>query len=118
MPRLRVGVVFGGSGEEHPISVKSAREVARHLDTERYEPFWIGITPRGAWRLCDGPGAGWEGGPTRPAVLSPDRSTPGLLVLDGERPDRVGLDLVLPVLHGRFGVDGAIQGLRKRSGVP
>ena len=31
MDRLRIGVLFGGRSEEHPISVKSAREVARVL---------------------------------------------------------------------------------------
>jgi D-alanine--(R)-lactate ligase len=118
MDRLKVGVLFGGSGEEHPISVKSAREVAKHLDPDRYEPFFIGITQRGAWRLCDGPDAEWENGTGRPAVLSPDRSIPGLLVLDGARYETVGLDLVLPVLHGRYGEDGAIQGLLELSGIP
>ena len=78
---MKIGIVFGGSSEEHPISVKSAQEVARNLDTEKYEPFWIGITPGGAWRLCDGPGAGWESS-ARTAVLSPDRDVHGLLVLD------------------------------------
>jgi D-alanine--(R)-lactate ligase len=118
MRRLRIGVVFGGSGEEHPISVKSAREVAKHLDTGKYEPFYIGITRGGAWKLCDGPEAEWENGAARPAVLSPDRSSPGLLVLDQGRYETVGLDLVLPVLHGRFGEDGAIQGLLELSGIP
>ena len=27
MARLKVGIIFGGCSEEHPISVKSAREV-------------------------------------------------------------------------------------------
>src|ERR671937_2731906 len=118
MSRLRVGVIFGGSGEEHPISVKSAREVAKHLDADKYEPFYIGITKSGAWKLCDGPDADWENGTDRPAFLSPDRSIPGLLVLDQGRYETVGLDLVLPVLHGRFGEDGAIQGLLELSGIP
>jgi D-alanine---(R)-lactate ligase len=118
MDRLKVGIVFGGSGEEHPISVKSAREVAKHLDAGKYEPFYIGITKSGAWRLCDGPDADWENGTARPAVLSPDRSIPGLLVLDQGRYETVGLDLVLPVLHGKFGEDGAIQGLLELSGIP
>jgi D-alanine---(R)-lactate ligase len=121
MTRLKVGVIFGGSGEEHPISVKSAREVAKHLDADKYEPFYIGITKSGAWRLCDGPSADWENGPARPAVLSPDRSIPGLLVLENGRAGRyrtVSLDLVLPVLHGKFGEDGAIQGLLELSGIP
>jgi D-alanine--(R)-lactate ligase len=118
MDRLRVGIIFGGSGEEHPISVKSAREVAKHLDPAKYEPFYIGITKGGAWKLCDGPDGDWENGSARPAVLSPDRSVPGLLVLDHGRYQTVGLDLVLPVLHGRLGEDGAIQGLLELSGIP
>jgi D-alanine--(R)-lactate ligase len=118
MSRLKVGVIFGGSGEEHPISVKSAREVATHLDTGKYEAFYIGITKSGAWKLCDGPAADWDNGSARPAVLSPDRSVPGLLVLDHGRYETVSLDLVLPVLHGKFGEDGAIQGLLELSGIP
>jgi D-alanine---(R)-lactate ligase len=121
MSRLKLGVIFGGNGEEHPISVKSAVEVAKHLDPDKYEPFYIGITKAGAWRLCDGPDGGWENGTARPAVLSPDRRIPGLLVLDEGPPrryDTVTLDLVLPVLHGKFGEDGAIQGLLELSGIP
>jgi D-alanine--(R)-lactate ligase len=115
---LKVGILFGGSSEEHPISVKSAREVAKSLDTDKYEPFWIGITNDGAWRLCDGPDPNWENGSSRPAVLSPDRSARGLLVMDQGRYETVGLDLVFPVLHGKLGEDGAIQGLLELSGIP
>jgi D-alanine---(R)-lactate ligase len=118
MDRLRIGILFGGRCEEHPISVKSAREVARNLDTERYEPFYIGITKSGAWKLCDGPDADWENGSCRTAVLSPDSDTPGLLVLEQGRYKTIGLDLVLPVLHGRLGEDGAVQGLLELSGIP
>jgi D-alanine--(R)-lactate ligase len=118
MDRLKVGIIFGGCSEEHPISVKSAREVAEHLDADKYEPFYIGITTSGAWKLCDGPDADWENGTARPAVLSPDRSIPGLLVLDQGRCETISLDLVLPVLHGKFGEDGAIQGLLELSGIP
>src|SRR5438445_7396667 len=100
MDRLKVGIIFGGFSEEHPISVKSAQGVAANLDTERYEPFWIGITERGAWMLCDGPDADWEGGNCRPAVLSPDSSVHGMLVLEQGRYETISLDLVLPVLHG------------------
>jgi D-alanine---(R)-lactate ligase len=114
--RVRLGVVFGGCSEEHPVSVRSAREVARHLDTAAYEPFYVGITPDGEWRLCDGPAEGWERG--RPVVLAPDRRVHGLLVLDDGRYEELRLDVVLPVLHGTLGEDGAIQGLLELSGVP
>jgi D-alanine--(R)-lactate ligase len=115
---LAIGIIFGGAGEEHPVSVKSAQEVAKHLDRARYEPFWIGITTSGAWHLCDGPGPDWETGVHRPAVLSPDRGVHGLLVLEPEKYETVRLDVVLPVLHGKLGEDGAIQGLLELSGIP
>jgi D-alanine--(R)-lactate ligase len=115
MAKAKVGIVFGGASEEHPVSVKSAREVAKHLDAGKYEPYWIGITADGAWRLCDGPDLAGE---SRPAVLSPDPGVHGLLVLDEGKYDVVRLDVVLPVLHGRFGEDGAVQGLLELSGIP
>jgi D-alanine---(R)-lactate ligase len=118
MNRLKVGILFGGSSEEHPISAKSAQEVARHLDTDTYQPFYVGITRSGSWMLCDAPDPDWETARCRPAVLSPDRSEHGLLVLEQGRYERVRLDLVLPVLHGRLGEDGAIQGLLELSGIP
>jgi D-alanine---(R)-lactate ligase len=118
MDRLKVGIIFGGSSEEHPISVKSAQEVARHLDVAKYEPFWVGITTSGAWKLCDGPGADWANGSCRPALLSPDRGVGGLLVLEQGRYETVSLDVVLPVLHGKLGEDGAMQGLLELSGIP
>ncbi len=118
MDRLRVAILFGGCSEEHPISVKSAEEVAKNLDLERYEPFYIGITKSGAWKLCDGPGANWETDRCRPAVLSPDRGVHGLLVLEQGRYEAIRLDVVFPVLHGKLGEDGAIQGLLELSGIP
>lgn len=118
MARLKIAVIFGGCSEEHPISVKSAQEVATSLDTEKYEPFYVGITSSGAWKLCEGPDARWENGSCRPAVLSPDRSVRGLLVLEQGRYETISLDLVLPVLHGKLGEDGAMQGLLELSGIP
>ncbi len=118
MDRLKIGIIFGGSSEEHPISVKSAHEVANHLDTEKYEPFYIGITKSGAWKLCDGPDANWENSGCRPAVLSPDGSVHGLLVLEQGQYETISLDIVLPVLHGKLGEDGAMQGLLELSGIP
>ena len=44
MGRLKIAILFGGTSEEHPISVKSAQEVAKNLDLDKYEPFYIGIT--------------------------------------------------------------------------
>ena len=117
MNKVRIAILFGGQSEEHPVSVKSAQEVARSLDPNAYEPVWIGITPAGTWRLCDGPAAGWESS-GRPVLLSADRSTHGLVVLGPTGCETIRVDVVFPVLHGRFGEDGAIQGLLELSGIP
>lgn len=118
MDKLRMAILFGGASEERAISVKSAQQVAKSLDLDRYEPFYVGITARGEWRLCDGPAPDWEAGDCRRAMLSPDRSVKGLLVEEQGRFEPVPVDLVCPVLHGNHGEDGAVQGLLQLSGVP
>ncbi|KAA1399402.1 D-alanine--(R)-lactate ligase [Aeromicrobium ginsengisoli] len=117
MSKTTIAILFGGRSEEHPISVKSAREVAANLDPETYEPVYVGITTSGAWTLCDSPEPGWETTGS-PAVLSPDSSVHGLLALDGDTYRTIPLDVVFPVLHGKQGEDGAIQGLLELTGIP
>jgi D-alanine--(R)-lactate ligase len=51
-------------------------------------------------------------------VLSPDSSVHGLLVLGQGQYETISLDLVFPVLHGKLGEDGAMQGLLELSGIP
>ncbi len=118
MARLKVGIIFGGCSEEHPVSVKSAQEVAKNLDTDKYEPFWIGITPerrvealrRPRLRVGNASGARW--------CCRRTAASTGCCVLTGGRYEMIRLDVVLPVLHGKLGEDGAIQGLLELSGIP
>jgi D-alanine--(R)-lactate ligase len=117
MDRAKVAIIFGGSSEEHPVSVKSAREVAKHLNPHKYDAYFVGITRSGTWKLCDSPEPGWEAR-GRPAMLSPDRSVHGLLLLEQQQHKVIHLDLVFPVLHGKHGEDGAIQGLLDLAGLP
>ena len=118
MTRPKIAILFGGCSEEHDVSVKSAMEIASSIDTQRYEPVYIGITKSGVWALCDRPCRGWEDGDCRRAVISPDREAQGLLVVDiGERRS-LHIDAVFPVLHGKSGEDGAVQGLLELSGIP
>jgi D-alanine--(R)-lactate ligase len=116
--RPRVAILFGGCSEEHDVSVKSAMEVAASIDTHKYEPIYIGITKSGVWKLCERPNPAWDGGTCRRAVMSPDRATHGLLVGEGGECRTVHIDAVFPVLHGKTGEDGAVQGLLELSGIP
>lgn len=118
MKRLKIAILFGGCSEEHDVSVKSATELASSIDTQKYDPIYIGIARSGVWKMCERPSAGWEVGDCRRAVISPDRETHGLLVAEGGEGRRVYIDAVFPVLHGKTGEDGAVQGLLELSGIP
>ncbi|RAU96387.1 D-alanine--(R)-lactate ligase [Paenibacillus sp. YN15] len=118
MKKLRIAVLFGGCSEEHDVSIKSAQEIARNLDLEKFDPLYIGVTKAGEWKLCDYPDANWESGECTPAMLSPDRSVHGLIVLKQGEYTSIRLDVVFPVLHGKTGEDGAMQGLLELSGIP
>ncbi|GMX66599.1 D-alanine--(R)-lactate ligase VanI [Paenibacillus elgii] len=118
MNKLKIAVLFGGCSEEHAVSIKSAQEIARNLDPEKFDPLYIGITKAGGWKLCDYPDANWESENGIPAILSPDRNVHGLIVLEQGEYKIIRLDMVFPVLHGKMGEDGAMQGLLELSGIP
>lgn len=118
MRRISVAILFGGCSEEHDVSVKSAKEIADNIDTGKYEPVYIGITRAGEWKICETPFAGWEDGHTASGILSPDKAMHGLLILDMDGYKVRPIDVVFPVLHGKSGEDGAIQGLFDLSGFP
>src|SRR6185312_15943101 len=128
MTKIRVAVVYGGRSSEHGISVVSAGSVISALDPERYEVVPIGINRAGGWLLTSGDASAMQiTGRTVPAVadgtaivLPPDPTAKGIVTIE----PRTGVqaletvDVVFPVLHGRFGEDGTIQGLFEMAGVP
>ena len=59
MNKTKVAVLFGGCSEEHDISIKSAMELAAGIDTDKYEPYYIGITKSGVWKMCEKPCMKW-----------------------------------------------------------
>lgn len=118
MNKPRIAFLFGGCSEEHDVSIKSAQEIAASIDTQKYEPVYIGITRSGRWFKCGRPCPEWEQGCCIPAVISPDKSVHGLLLLEGETYRTLPIDAVFPVLHGKQGEDGSIQGLLELSGIP
>lgn len=122
MEKIRLGVLFGGVSSEYEVSLLSASSILPHLDREKYDVVRIGITRDGRWLLFEGDDAlisqdAWaEGCPA--AVLSPDRETHGILILRDGKTERLRLDAVMPILHGKNGEDGTVQGLCALAGIP
>ena len=125
MEKKNIAVIFGGCSPEHTVSLASAAAVIRNIDAEKYEVIQLGITEGGEWfRFYGSPddieANTWRADRTKciPAVISPDRDQHGILEfrLSGVRTTR--LDAAFPVLHGRNGEDGTVQGLCEMAGIP
>jgi D-alanine--D-alanine ligase len=78
--KIRVAVVFGGQGPEHPVSCMGAGTVLAVLDRDRYEVVPVGILPDGRWVLTrDEPERLAISGRTLPsvaAVAGPEQGGP------------------------------------------
>lgn len=144
MPKkTRVGIIFGGKSSEHEVSLVSAASIIAAIDKEKYEVVPIGITKAGRWVLGEGakkliPQTVIEEG--RPILIPPDPEIKKLLPIPwrtegGSHPstaitpvpqgsdqttlrENASVDVIFPVLHGRFGEDGTIQGLLELAGIP
>jgi D-alanine-D-alanine ligase len=126
--RIRIAVVYGGRSSEHGVSVVSAGSVLAALDPQKYDVVPVGITPSGQWMLTDAtPESLQITGRTLPevekgtsVVLPADPTSATLIAVDPGAGVQVleSVDVVFPVLHGRFGEDGTIQGLLEMAGVP
>ncbi|MCI8987764.1 MAG: D-alanine--D-serine ligase VanG [Lachnospiraceae bacterium] len=123
--RKRVAVIFGGHSSEYEVSLQSAFSVLQNMNENKFEVFPVGITREGEWYHYTGGleqirdnSWGEEKENLHSVAVSQSRQAPGFLVFDGGRCRRIPVDLVLPVLHGRNGEDGTLQGLFELAGIP
>jgi D-alanine-D-alanine ligase len=55
--KIRVAVVFGGRGPEHPVSLLGGGHILNAIDRSKYEVIPVGITKEGRWlQVADEPG--------------------------------------------------------------
>lgn len=120
-----VAVLFGGRSSEYSVSLQSAYTVIKNIDKAKYDLVLIGITKNGDWYRYYGDieavrEDSWH---SDPMVLSavavvPGGEKGGLIEFGREGSPRIELDCVLPMLHGKNGEDGTVQGLFELAGVP
>lgn len=117
-------VLFGGCSSEHDVSVVSAASVIKNINPEKYNIYMIGITKDGKWYLYEGPVDAlpedkWlEAGKLSKATVSPDHGVHGIIIVRETGVEDVRIDVAFPVLHGKNGEDGTIQGLFQLAGIP
>ncbi|NTW21924.1 D-alanine--D-alanine ligase [Candidatus Falkowbacteria bacterium] len=97
----KVGLFFGGLGNEAEVSVVSAKNVFANIDQEKYETVLVYWHTDGAfYRVSD-----------FNEIVSPTERI-------REQEFKNIFDVALPMTHGRFGEDGVLQALFERLGVP
>lgn len=116
--KLNLVLLFGGRSGEHEVSLLSANSVYKALDKEKYNIQLVGIDKKGHWRL--GSSSRTFLNPSDPEKISLNKDLPEIITLKND--DNLELkeinsnqsfgsvDVVLPIMHGTFGEDGAIQG--------
>ncbi|MBQ4145554.1 MAG: D-alanine--D-alanine ligase [Clostridia bacterium] len=124
MSKINLCVIFGGVSSEHEVSLLSAASVLRNLDLTKYNIHKIGISKDGSWYYYTGTAeemkklndkAAWS---FDRAIISPDREDKAILRFTESGVEKYPIDVVFPVMHGKNGEDGTIQGLLELAGIP
>ena len=124
MVKKKIVVIFGGFSPEYEVSLKSSYSIINAINCEKYEVILLGITNKGQWYRYYGdveniPSDMWHTDDTllRKAYISPERDG-GLIEISDGRIEKIPVDAVFPVLHGRYGEDGTVQGLCELARIP
>ncbi|MBE6844756.1 MAG: D-alanine--D-alanine ligase [Ruminococcus sp.] len=124
MSKIKVLVIFGGASSEHDISLISATNVIENMPKDKYQVSCVGITKKGRWLYYPGDisniaSGEWEkDSDCTSAVISPDPLHKGLIIIENGEATFKKFDVVFPVLHGKNGEDGTIQGLLDLARIP
>lgn len=112
MSKLHVLLLYGGESSEHEVSIQSARNVYAALDNTRYTVSICFIDKIGRWWLTPSVDGHYVGHPQLVPVLGHHQ----FITLPNNHVVRP--DVVFPVLHGKNGEDGTVQGLLELMHIP
>ncbi|MBR3936224.1 MAG: D-alanine--D-alanine ligase [Oscillospiraceae bacterium] len=125
MEKKTLALLFGGVSSEYDVSCMSVSSVWENVDREKYEPVLIGITKAGEWYLYSGDiekvrAHEWDTDTEnlKKAFICPDRTVHGAMIETENGWETLKIDVVFPVLHGKNGEDGTMQGLLEIAGLP
>lgn len=122
--KKKIAVLFGGCSSEYEISLQSAYAIMEQIDSSRYELIPIGITKAGEWYFYGGElkniinDQWFLQDDCIPILFSPSKKLHGFLALWQGKQIEVSLDAAFPVLHGKNGEDGTVQGVLELVGIP
>lgn len=123
----RVAVIFGSRSVEHEVSIITANQVVRALESATHQVVPIFIDKQGGWFTGDAlkdltTFKKMDLSVLQKVQIVPDPTAAHLFRIPGRgllgKEHGVSVDVVFPVLHGTYGEDGTLQGLLDMAGVP
>lgn len=124
MNKKKIAVIFGGCSPEYKVSLESAYSVITNIDKEKYDIVLIGITKDGEWFKYDGDygniksNTWYNKSNCKSVIVSNNRSDKGIIVFENGIKKLIKLDAVFPVVHGKNGEDGTLQGIFELVNIP
>lgn len=125
MKKIKLAVIFGGKSSEYLISLHSATSIIKNIPEDKFDVTLVGITEEGKWLYFPGnveeiDDNTWFKNPNCcEMILSPNATLKGFVKLNDDKSfETLSIDCIFPVLHGKNGEDGTIQGLLELSGIP
>ncbi len=104
---IDIAVLAGGRSSEHEISQLSGFQVLQNLCLREWRLWPVYIDREGRWSLPEQPFSHGDADPFQ--LASKRRARPGVAL--EHLIESCGVGLVFPVLHGRHGEDGTVQGM-------
>ena len=111
MQKIKLGVIFGGMSTEHDVSIVSGTSVIKNLNKEKYDVYPIYISKEGIWNK-------YLKNVNEIDVLEIGSSPKETEKIEDVLETLKSFDVIFPVLHGKYGEDGSIQGLFELINVP
>lgn len=120
-----IAIFFGGDSSEYGVSLQSAYAVINAIDRKKYNLILIGIDRcTGRWLLYRGSSEQikedcWQSELTCiPVFANFDKTVHGVSYFRHGKQQNLPFNAALPILHGKNGEDGTLQGVLELMGVP
>ena len=107
----RLGVIFGGQSTEHDVSIVSGTSVLKNIDKNEYEIVPIYIDKAGNWFK-------YTKNINEIDIMEIGNEPKELEKIDNYIELLKTINVVFPVLHGKYGEDGTLQGLLELLQIP
>lgn len=111
LPKLKVGLIYGGRSAEHEVSLMSARNISAALSKKFYEIEYFAIDKQGYWIAGDEALTYLNTG----QLVCQEQ---GNLISSSVLQRLEACDVAFPILHGPYGEDGTIQGFFEMLNLP